>query len=59
MANRRIHLDLEDAIADAAGDRAHDLRIPKKRYIELLIERDVAEAKKKGGKPLTNPDAKK
>ena len=55
MSKRRIYLDLEEEVADAAKDIAHELRIPTKRYIEGLIEIDVKNRQqKKGGAKKAN-----
>jgi len=39
---RRIYLDLDSKVADMAKNKAQQARIPQKRYVELLIERDCA-----------------
>lgn len=38
---KRIYLDLSDKVADILIRSAFDARIPMKRYVELLIERDA------------------
>lgn len=37
---RRVYLDLDVAIHDKAKKKAAGLRVPTKRYIEALIEKD-------------------
>lgn len=41
-AKRRIYMDLDVDVIKKADARAAHLRLPRKRYIEVLIERDCA-----------------
>jgi len=41
----RIFLDLDVKIADMAKEKAEQMRVSKKRYIEALVERDCKRSK--------------
>lgn len=47
---RRIYLDLDEKVADLARDKAHNLRVSQKRYVEMLIEKDNEQKGKANGK---------
>lgn len=40
MATKRVNLDIEDEVHDILRRKAFDLRVPMKRYVEALIEKD-------------------
>ena len=43
---RRIFLDLNVKVADMAKEKAAQMRVATKRYIEALIERDCSKKSK-------------